>query len=313
MARFISAQMDARPQGPHCENTKIWPLCVSAAGLGLKLYDTLLDTSLNEPFLRWIEFAKQHYTGRTRRGDLDWFTLYYDPVEKKAATGPGPVTAHSAITVLLYLHPQDPDFTTELYEMAMTKLGWNNPRIPVIQLAADPQMVASALWMAREVGDSTTEDRIRQVTETTFEPRWFGEDESRFAFWPGLDTPWPRGQINATMMMTECASPGAWSRVYNAPNTTMYTEPTVRDLDYPALGIRWAQNDMPRRVLEVDTFVATPSKRGAVTTFSVDHLPPDASVSVTVDGNDFGGWRATGPTSGELTFDIASHQIRIAF
>src|SRR5258708_2624912 len=33
-AEFISAQCRARPQGPHCENTKIWPFCVSAASSG---------------------------------------------------------------------------------------------------------------------------------------------------------------------------------------------------------------------------------------------------------------------------------------
>src|SRR5215210_2179725 len=36
IAELVSAQMAARPQGPHCENTKIWPLCVSGAGLGLQ-------------------------------------------------------------------------------------------------------------------------------------------------------------------------------------------------------------------------------------------------------------------------------------
>ena len=35
LARFISDQLAARPEGPHCENTKIWPFCVSATGLGL--------------------------------------------------------------------------------------------------------------------------------------------------------------------------------------------------------------------------------------------------------------------------------------
>ena len=68
IAQFISDQLTARPQGAHCENTKIWPFCMSAAGLGLKLYDSLLHTSLNEPFLDWIAFAKKRYMGRDRRG-----------------------------------------------------------------------------------------------------------------------------------------------------------------------------------------------------------------------------------------------------
>jgi len=61
MAALISAQMAARPQGPHCENTKIWPFCVSSAGLGLKLDDALLGTKLHTPFPRWVDYCRKHY------------------------------------------------------------------------------------------------------------------------------------------------------------------------------------------------------------------------------------------------------------
>jgi hypothetical protein len=33
IAEFLDLQWKDRPQGPHCENTKIWPFCVSGAGL----------------------------------------------------------------------------------------------------------------------------------------------------------------------------------------------------------------------------------------------------------------------------------------
>ena len=71
IASLISAQFAARPQGPHCENTKIWPFCVSAAGLGLKLYDALIGTTLHAPFPRWVEYARKHYkwSARLERGD----------------------------------------------------------------------------------------------------------------------------------------------------------------------------------------------------------------------------------------------------
>jgi hypothetical protein len=193
MAEFISAQFDTRPQGPHCENTKIWPFCVSAAGLGLKLYDALLGTTVHEPFPRWVDYTRRHYMGLTRKGELDWFALYYDPVEERAMTLPGPAVAYSVITILHYMYPQDRAFSVELYEMAMRRLGWSNPKVPVIQLADDPQMLSTALWMAREVGDSTTEDRIRAISETDFQPRFFGAENDRFAFWFGYDAEWPAG------------------------------------------------------------------------------------------------------------------------
>ncbi|MDE0853302.1 MAG: hypothetical protein OSA97_02620 [Nevskia sp.] len=41
IVNFMHDDWAERPQGPHCENTKIWPFCLSGAGLGLQLYDEL--------------------------------------------------------------------------------------------------------------------------------------------------------------------------------------------------------------------------------------------------------------------------------
>jgi Acyl-CoA synthetases (AMP-forming)/AMP-acid ligases II len=38
---LLARQWTERPEGPHCENTKIWPYCLSAAGLGLLMHDHL--------------------------------------------------------------------------------------------------------------------------------------------------------------------------------------------------------------------------------------------------------------------------------
>ncbi|WP_199699130.1 hypothetical protein [Oleomonas cavernae] len=312
MANFLSAQFAARPQGPHCENTKIWPFCISAAGLGLKLYDGLLGTALNDPFLGWIEFAKKHYMGRNRHGAIDWFAMYYDPIAKATLTLPGPLNAYSGICVLHYLYPQDPQLCIELYEMAMRQLGWSNPKVPLVQLADDPQMLSTALWMARELGDDITEGRIREVTETQFEPRFFGDENSRFAFWLGLEMQWPRGQINATMMMTECSEPGAWSRVFTRPNVAMHSEPSVRNVDYPNLGLRLARNHMDRRELEIVTTAVTPSKKGTPTEFTVDRLP-SGKVKVIIDGHETPHWREVGTDAIAISIDIDTHHIRVAF
>ena len=85
-----ATQLADRPEGPHCENTKIWPFCVSATGLGLKAYDAVNGTRLHSPFDAWTEFAQQHYMGRDRRGDLEWFAFYYDPIERQATDLPRP-------------------------------------------------------------------------------------------------------------------------------------------------------------------------------------------------------------------------------
>jgi hypothetical protein len=115
------------------------------------------------------------------------------------------------------------------------------------------------------------------------------------------------------MMLTECGSPGAWWRVFNEPNLPIYDEPTLCGVDYPNIGMRRAQNDMTRGILEIETIVATPSRRGHLTSFTIDHLPNAADVSVTVDTIDYNRWRVSGAESIEVEIDINDHQIRVAF
>jgi hypothetical protein len=272
-----------------------------------------LGTSVNEPFLDWIAFAKKHYMGRDRHGRIDWVAFYYDPIEDATLTFPGPVNGYSAICLLHYFYPQDPQLGIDLYESAMRQLGWNNPKVPVVHLADDPQLISTALWMAREVGDATTWERLRAVTESQFGPMYFGEDNSRFGYWAKAGEPWPRGQLNATMMMIECAAPGAWSRVFTSPNTTMYDEPTVHGLDYPSIGIRRTHNNIQGRVLEIDTFAATPSRRGTPTTFTVDNLPHDTTISLDVDDRRCDTWRRSQAGAVAIDVDIDTHRIRLTY
>jgi hypothetical protein len=76
----------------------------------------------------------------------------------------------------------------------------------------------------------------------------------------------------------------------------MHDEPTVRDVDYPALGIVRARNDVAADSLEVETVAATPSRRGDPTRFTVDRLPDPAAVRVTMDGQDSRAGGLAGPT-----------------
>jgi hypothetical protein len=114
-------------------------------------------------------------------------------------------------------------------------------------------------------------------------------------------------------MMIECAAPGAWSRVFTSPNTTMLTKPTVRDVDYPLIGIRRTHNDIERRVLEIDTYAATPSRRGTPTTFIVDNLPDRAHISLHIDGRACETWRRSGAGAVVIDLGIDTHQIRLTY
>jgi hypothetical protein len=109
-----------------------------------------------------------------------------------------------------------------------------------------------------------------------------------------------------------CA-PTGWWRVFNEPNLLIYDEPTVRDVDYPNIGIRRAQNDMTRGILEIETMAAIPSRRGDLSSFTIHRVPNPADVSVTVDNVDYTRWRVSGADSIEMEVDINDHQIRVAF
>jgi hypothetical protein len=309
LAGFISQQLAARPEGPHCENTKIWPFCVGATGLGLKAYDAVNGTRLHDPFDAWTEFAQQHYMGRDRRGDLEWFAFYYDPIERQACAFPDHVTALAALVTLPYLYPQRPDWGGWLYEASVRKLGWSNPRARINQFIPDPRTTSIALMMAHEIGDDVTEQRMRDYVEEHCEPRTFGDEDDRFGFFFGWGEPYPRGQQSALLMVPEVGGRGAWSRWSNDANLAKFRAPTVEGVDYPSVGLSVARNDLDRGDLLIDTYAATPSDAGRATSLRVVHVPDIDNVRITYDGDEFTAWRAAGPSAIELDLTIGEHAL----
>jgi non-ribosomal peptide synthetase component E (peptide arylation enzyme) len=77
--------------------------------------------------------------------------------------------------------------------------------------------------------------------------------------------------------------------------------------------IRRTHNDIERRVLEIDTYAATPSRRGTPTTFTVDNLPHRAHVSVYVDGRTCETWRRSDAGDVAIDLDADTHQIRLTY
>jgi hypothetical protein len=309
LAGFMSEQLAARPEGPHCENTKIWPFCVGATGLGLKAYDAVNGTRLHTPFDAWTEFAQQHYMGRDRRGALEWFAFYYDPIEREAATFPDDVTALAALVTLPYIHPQRPDWGQWLYEESVRKLGWSNPKARINEFIPDPRATSIALLMAHEVGDDVTERRLRDYVEEHCEPRTFGDEGDRFGFFFGWGEPYPRGQQSALLMVPELGGRGAWSRWSNDANLAKFDAPTVEGVDYPAIGLSVARNDIDRGELLIETYAATPSHTGRTTSMRVLQVPDVDNVRIICDGDEFTAWRAAGPNAIELDLTIGEHAL----
>jgi len=312
LVSFMHDQWAERPQGVHCENTKIWPFCVSGAGLGMQLYDGLYDAKTNWVYEQWIEYAQKHYMAFDKKGNIDWFAFYYDPIEKSMCTLRDEVGAYAAIAITLYVLPRSRELGTKLYEMAVNKLGWNAPDKALLQLHPDPRWLTLGIITAREVGDSATEARLRQVAEADFEPKFFGPDGDHFGWWFGFGEEWPRGQLSSLMVLSELGEPGAWSRVFNEPNLEKFSEPTVSGVDYPNIGLSQCWNNLDAGELFVETYCATASERGNETGFTVGGLPDPGSVRVMKDGSAFEGWSVTGPDSIELHTRIATHEFRIS-
>jgi hypothetical protein len=300
---LLTRQWTERPEGPHCENTKIWPYCLSAAGLGLRMHDILTGRSDHWVYQQWLEIAKQRFLGITPGGRVEWMALYHDPIAEYTHRA-GPT---AGLSVAIYLLPQDRVLAEILYRTAVDKIGWSDPARPVRSLP-DPRFLLLGLVLAREFGDEITHARLAGFAEDHFEPACFGPDEFGWGF--GLDEPHPRGQLNGLLMMADVGGPGAWSRVFTEPNIDKFGQPTVCGVDFPRLGICRARNAEDGR-LEVGSYPATGSDRGAATSIQVTQLPDAAACSVRCDGEPYHRWRLLDPNSIEIDLTIDDHELLV--
>ena len=251
-----------------------------------------------------------HEARPTRRGRT--VRVCYDPLNQTLYRLRDDVSAYAALCTTPYVLPQDKEFATLLYESSVRTLGWDDPSKPLLQLHPDPRFAGIALLLARELGDTTTEERLRSLVEREFEPRFFGDDDDRFGWWFNTGEEWPRGQLANLMMLSELGQPGDWSRFFTQSNLTKFEEPTVEDIDYPNLGIAQAWNDHETGALWVETYVATTTAEGRNTSWRVTQLPNSDDVTIECDGSTFTSWRVPAPGTIEVNADVADHLFRIS-
>lgn len=294
------------PKGPHCENTKVWPFCLSAAGLGLQLYDGVFGKNTHSAFETWAEATRGDYFGFDRSGNLEWTTFYYDPlIEHNHTLGPA-----GGLGVAFYLLPQDPAFAETLYRAGAARMGWDNPAKTVPELP-DPRFIALGLALAREFGDETVFRRLSQFAEENFEPRAFGADGGEFGWWFQFGEDWPRGQLSALMAVAEVGTPGAWARLFREPDLAKFGQPTVEGVDYPALGLSRAWNEARSGQLHISTYCGESQRAGETTSFKISHLPDSATVKVRRDGAAFENWRALDGSTIKIETDINQHDFEV--
>lgn len=301
IVEHLHRQYTDHPEGPHCENTKIWPFCNAAAGLGMYLSDQLGVTNAHGVFENWVEFMKDNYMGINTQNQIEWMTLYYDPLEQFKVNVPGVAGAGGGVA--FYLLPQSPEIATQIYDAMANASGWRDPSRSV-----RPNALGMAI--ARSLGDEAVVQRLRLAAEEYSEPRWFGEDLDRFGWWFNNGEPWPRGQGAAQQMITEIAE-GSWKDAFSVRHLDKYDAPTLQGIDYPNLGVDKAWNDKATGTLHIGTYAADRNAVRRATSWQVTNLPDAASAVVLADGVRMSNVQVVDANTIRVQTDINRHQFEI--
>ena len=300
IADLLESQYSKHPEGPHCENTKVWVSCNCAAGLGLLLYDRLHNTRKHRTAEGFIEYARDNYMRMSRDGKLESLTRYYDPiVDYKNNMAP-----QNGLNVAFLLVPQQRELATRIYDAAANALGWRRP-------GGQVRASAYGLIVARELGDHSAVAALAAAAERESEPRFFGDRDERFGWFFQLKEAYPRGQQSAHMMVAEVGDEGSWSRAFEAPHRDKFEAPTVQGIDFPSLGVYQAWNDAAAATLHVGTYAAAVDQQGRETRFEVVNLPDAATATIRCDGAPFNRVEVLGRNRIRLTTTIDAHEFQI--
>lgn len=221
-------------------------------------------------------------------------TIYYDPLIDYNNTLPA---IFSWLMWGFYLLPSDPGMATRFYEITkrdyLVEKSDGTAHMTFAPGATDdhPYMTARGLSMANELGDTQTVGKIRAHADAHYEPTW-DRDAGEFYYRFGLNEPYPRGQYNANIMVSEVGGAGSWSRIYTAPNLEKFDQPTVYGVDFPYMGLSQAYYDQEEKTLVLKTYTADPAADGRPTNFRIKHLQRPATCRVLMDGQPYAAWSA---------------------
>src|SRR4051794_9349059 len=230
IAEHLATQWRAHPEGCHCENTKIWPYCLAGAGFGLQLADLAFGTNHHEAFDIWWQHARREYLHLDANDLPAMLTFYYDPIIDEHLELP----AVSGALPAIYLAPQVLEEAQRLFDAARAQFGMlevNGP-LPVI----GPRFTAIALLLARNWGVNDLADALQAACDEHYPPTW-DRDRGEVTWDFDLGEEYPRGQYNAMMAAADVMTGGAWWRLGNVSSATRFDEPTVCDVEFPAVAL----------------------------------------------------------------------------
>jgi hypothetical protein len=243
-------------------------------------------------FEQWYEYAKQHYIAQLGDHPPEWVTLYYDPLLDGNHRIP---SSANWIAWGFNLVPNDREMAQRFYQAAKKGFFVEKSDRTAYMVAApgitkdNPYITARTLSLANELGDTEIVKKLRAYVEAHYEPTW-DREAGEFYYLFGLREPYPRGQYNANLMVSEVAGPGAWWRLFNEPNLKKFDEPTVHDVDYPRMGLSQAYYDRSQRTLRLRTYPIDRSAIASPTTFRIKNLASPGGCTVFADGAPYGSW-----------------------
>jgi hypothetical protein len=306
IAEFLFSQLSKHPEGCHCENTKIWPLCMARAGLGLALHDMLYGTKYRGAFDIFWDFARRNYLSLRNGSVVGPVTAYYDPILDFHQIG-----EHIPLMKFAPAHGVLPLFRDDaraLYDAEVEQLSWRVKPIGGGDKKFNPSEVWQALFLAREFGDTEIDAKLNEFTEARYDPMWdsaTGEFTRSF----GLKELHPRGQLNATAAMVDSVSPNAWWSIVNRPNREKFSQPTVHSVDFPKVCLSTAIFDPERQALVLETDHGVPGAKGESTSFRVTNVVPQAC-TLEIDGEVSESWRVVDGDI-EISTTVGRHRLLV--
>ena len=297
-------QWASRPQGIHCENTKIWPNCLSAAGLGLFVRDGNVASDSHWVFDQWWTEAERRYLQHGPDGAVTGAILYHDPIARLSM----PSVPVVDLVLAFYLIAQRPEVARQLWSAVDQTFGWGDANRPVAHVPEEPIVVSLGWMMARELGDEAATARLDAFSDE-LEPTW--TEDRGFSFGFGLDEEHPRGQPNAIALLAEAIDrPGRWREAVSPVTDGRFEQPSVRDVDFPVLGLHQAAFDPGQEVLLVGTYAASATD-GDTTSFTIADLD-DAPQWAVFDGDrSHSRTRVVDARTLEVTCSVGEHHFRI--
>jgi hypothetical protein len=223
----------------------------------------MFATDHHGAFENWWKYARDNYVSWDGENAVG-VDLYYDPVVDEHV-GNGPM---GLIAPCWYFAPQKPEVAMAGWQTAASFNGVFGDG-PITGLE-DPGMATMLLQIAGEFADASTKQRLWEAADPHIEPVW-DRERGEFTLGFGLNEAHPRGQWNARTMAGWVCEPGAWARIFHAPNLEKFAQPTVSGVDFPRFALSQAQWD--GQALHLALQPQNAAAAGATTRVKISNLP----------------------------------------